>query len=80
MLGLAEEALGEVPTGTPKPIIDKLNAAMRKIAKFDVVIERSTQLGTVLKDWTPEQFNQFVSAEGEVWSKLIQENNITLNE
>lgn len=68
------------PTGTPKPIIDKLNAAMRKIAKLDVVVERSTQLGTVLKDWTPEQFDQFVAAEGEVWSKLIQENKITLDE
>ncbi|MDB5488684.1 MAG: hypothetical protein JWQ58_2399 [Reyranella sp.] len=68
------------PAETPKPIIAKLNAAMRKIAKLDVVVERSTQLGTVLKDWTPEQFNQFVAAEGEVWSKLIQENKITLDE
>jgi tripartite-type tricarboxylate transporter receptor subunit TctC len=68
------------PAGTPKPIIDKLNAAMRKIAKLDAVVERSTQLGTVLKDWTPEQFDQFVAAEGEVWSKLIQENKITLDE
>jgi tripartite-type tricarboxylate transporter receptor subunit TctC len=68
------------PAGTPKDIIDKLNAAMRKIAKFDVVIERATQLGTVLKDWTPEQFNQFVAAEGDVWAKLIQENKITLDE
>lgn len=68
------------PAGTPKPIVDKLNAAMRKIAKLDVVIERSTQLGTVLKDWTPEQFDQFVAAEGEVWSKLIRENKITLDE
>ena len=68
------------PAETPKPIIDRLNAAMRKIAKFDVVIERSTQLGTVLKDWTPEQFNQFVATEGEVWSKLIHENKITLDE
>jgi len=68
------------PAGTPKPIIDRLNAAMRKIAKFDAVVERSTQLGIVLKDWSPEQFNQFVATEGEVWSKLIQENKITLDE
>jgi tripartite-type tricarboxylate transporter receptor subunit TctC len=68
------------PAGTPKDIVDKLNAAMRKAAKLDSVIERSTQLGLVLRDWTPEQFNQFVAAEGEVWSKLIQENKITLDE
>ena len=68
------------PAGTPKPIVDRLNAAMRKISKFDVVVERSAQLGVVLKDWTPEQFDQFVATEGEVWSKLIQENKITLDE
>lgn len=68
------------PTGTPKPIVDRLNAAMRKIAKLDVVVERSKQLGVVLKDWAPEQFDQFVATEGDVWSKIIQENKITLDE
>ncbi|MFN4015033.1 MAG: Bug family tripartite tricarboxylate transporter substrate binding protein [Reyranella sp.] len=68
------------PAGIPKPIIDKLNAAMRKIAGFDVVVERSKQLGIVLKDWTPEQFDQFVAAEGDVWSKIIKDNKITLDE
>jgi tripartite-type tricarboxylate transporter receptor subunit TctC len=68
------------PAETPKDIIDKLNAAMRKAAKLDTVIERSTQLGLVLKDWTPEQFNQFVATEGDVWSKIIKENKITLDE
>ena len=68
------------PAGTPKPIIDRLNAAMRKIARFDVVVERSKQLGIVLRDWTPEQFDRFVAAEGDVWSKIIKDNKITLDE
>ncbi len=68
------------PAGTPKPIIDKLNAAMRKIAKFDVVVERSNQLGIVLKDWNAEQFDRFVATEGDVWSKIIKDNKITLDE
>jgi tripartite-type tricarboxylate transporter receptor subunit TctC len=68
------------PAGTPKPIIDKLNAAMRKIAKFDAVVERSNQLGIVLKDWNAEQFDRFVATEGDVWSKIIKENKITLDE
>ena len=68
------------PAGTPKPIIDKLNAAMRKIARFDAVVERSHQLGIVLKDWTPEQVDRFVATEGDVWSKIIKENKITLDE
>ena len=68
------------PAGTPKPIIDKLNAAMRKIARFDTVVERAKQLGIVLKDWTPEQFDQFVATEGDIWSKIIKDNKITLDE
>lgn len=68
------------PAATPQPIIDRLNAAMRKIARFDVVVERSKQLGIVLKDWNPEQFDQFVAAEGDVWSKIIKDNKITLDE
>ncbi len=68
------------PAGTPKPIIDKLNAAMRKIARFDAVVERSNQLGIVLKDWNAEQFDRFVATEGDVWSKIIKDNKITLDE
>jgi tripartite-type tricarboxylate transporter receptor subunit TctC len=68
------------PAATPQPIIDRLNAAMRKIARFDGVVERSKQLGIVLKDWNPEQFDQFVAAEGDVWSKIIKDNKITLDE
>jgi tripartite-type tricarboxylate transporter receptor subunit TctC len=68
------------PAGTPRPIVDKLNAAMRKVARMDSTRERANQLGTVLKDWTPAEMDEFARAEGETWSKLIRENNITLAE
>jgi tripartite-type tricarboxylate transporter receptor subunit TctC len=69
-----------VPVGTPDPIVQKLNAAMRKIAKMDVTKERANQLGTVLKDWTPQQMDSFAKSEVETWGKVIRENNITMNE
>jgi tripartite-type tricarboxylate transporter receptor subunit TctC len=69
-----------VPAGTPEPVVQKLNAAMRKIAKMDVTRERANQLGTVLKDWTPEQMDKFARSEVESWGKVIRENNITMNE
>jgi tripartite-type tricarboxylate transporter receptor subunit TctC len=64
----------------PQPIVDKLNAAMRKVAKMDSTRERANQLGTVLKDWTPLEFDKFVRDEGETWSKLIRDNKITMAE
>ncbi|CAN5117599.1 tripartite tricarboxylate transporter substrate binding protein [soil metagenome] len=68
------------PAATPQPIIDRLNAAMRKVAKMDSTRERANQLGTVLKDWTPAEMDKFARDEGEAWSKLIRENKITMAE
>jgi tripartite-type tricarboxylate transporter receptor subunit TctC len=67
------------PAGTPKPIVDKLNAAMRKIAAMDVTRERASQLGTVLKDWSPAGMDKFARDEVETWGKVIRDNNITMN-
>lgn len=65
------------PAGTPQPIVDRLNAAMRKVARIDVVKQRSAELGTLLRDWSPAEFDAFVAREGEVWGKLIRDNKIT---
>jgi tripartite-type tricarboxylate transporter receptor subunit TctC len=69
-----------VPAGTPPPIVDRLNAAMRKIAKMDVTKERANQLGTVLKDWTPAETDKFAKSEVVAWGQVIRDNNITMSE
>lgn len=66
------------PVGTPQPIIDQLNTAMRKIARMDVTKERAAQIGTTLKDWTPAQLDKFAHDEVAAWGKVIRENNITM--
>ncbi len=68
------------PAGTPQPIVDKLNAAMRKIGKMEAVVARASQLGTVLKDWSPGEMNSFAKGEVETWGKVIRDNNITFTE
>ena len=68
------------PAGTPDAIVQKLNAAMRKVAKMDVTRERANQLGTVLKDWTPAQMDDFARSEVVAWGKVIRDNNITMSE
>ncbi len=67
------------PAGTPQPIVDKLSAAMRKIAKMDVTKERANQLGMVLKDWTPAEMDAFAKSEVAAWGKVIRDNNITMD-
>ena len=67
------------PAGTPQPVIDKLNAAMRKIAKMDVTRERANQLGMVLKDWDAAQMDKFAKDEVAAWGKVIRDNKITMD-
>jgi len=69
-----------VPAGTPQPIVDRLNAAMRKIAKMDITKERANQLGTVLKDWTPAEMDKFARSEVVTWGQVIRDNDITMSE
>lgn len=69
-----------VPAGTPQPIVERLSAAMRKIARMDVTRERANQLGTVLKDWTPAEMDTFARSEVVAWGQVIRENNITMSE
>ncbi|WP_428668579.1 Bug family tripartite tricarboxylate transporter substrate binding protein [Reyranella sp.] len=68
-----------VPGGTPQPIVDRLNTAMRKIAKMDITRERANQLGTVLKDWTPAEMDKFARSEVAAWGQVIRDNNITMD-
>jgi tripartite-type tricarboxylate transporter receptor subunit TctC len=67
------------PAGTPQPIIDRLNAAMRKVARMDITKERANQLGTVLKDWTAAEIDSFAKSEVAEWGKVIRDNNITMD-
>ncbi|HQS18137.1 tripartite tricarboxylate transporter substrate binding protein [Reyranella sp.] len=66
------------PAGTPQPIVDKLNAAMRKVGKMEAVVARANQLGIVLKDWPAAQMNDFAKGEVETWGKVIRDNKITI--
>jgi len=68
------------PAGTPQPIVDRLNAAMRKVGKMEAVVARANQLGVVLKDWAPGQMDSFAKGEVETWGKVIRDNKITFTE
>jgi tripartite-type tricarboxylate transporter receptor subunit TctC len=62
-----------VPAGTPKPIVDKLQAAIAKVAADPEVIERLKIQGVEIKSSTPEELKAFYLKEEKVWSTLIKE-------
>jgi tripartite-type tricarboxylate transporter receptor subunit TctC len=67
-----------VPSGTPAPIITRLNAGLNAVLRQREVIDRLTSLNVEFRENTPEDFRSFVKAEMEKWGKVVREANIKL--
>ena len=65
-----------VPAGTPKPIIDKLQAAIAKVAADPDVIERFKPQGVEIRSSDAGGFKAFYLKEEKVWTTLIKERGI----
>ncbi|MBI3196382.1 MAG: tripartite tricarboxylate transporter substrate binding protein [Rhodospirillales bacterium] len=65
------------PTGTPKPIIDKMHAAISKAVRTDDVTKKFVdQFDMEIVLNSPEAFTAYVKKEQEIWGKVIKENNL----
>ena len=67
------------PAATPRPVIDRLNAAVGRVLKMEDVKQRFATMGVEAVGGTPEQFAAHIRAESEKWGRLIKTANITLN-
>jgi tripartite-type tricarboxylate transporter receptor subunit TctC len=68
-----------VPAGTPKPIVDKLNADTVKALADPDVKKRFADLGVEAVSSTPSEFAAFIRDEMGKYTKLIKEANIKVN-
>jgi len=60
------------PIGTPKPVIDKLNAAVTAVVKRPDIVKLWIEQGTVPMTMTPEQFNQFLRDDIVKWADVVK--------
>jgi tripartite-type tricarboxylate transporter receptor subunit TctC len=60
-----------VPAGTPRTIVDRLNAQTRKIASDAHYVDLIHKMGTNVVSSTPEQFGAFVRDDIARWTKVI---------
>jgi tripartite-type tricarboxylate transporter receptor subunit TctC len=67
-----------VPAGTPKNIVDKLSASIRKALATPQVADKLNSLGMQPMGDTPEQFRTFINEEQQKWGGVIRERHITL--
>lgn len=66
------------PAGTPRQIIDKLNAEIVRMLPLPDVKERLAGDGSEFGKNTPELFGQFIRAELDKWRKVIRTANVKL--
>jgi tripartite-type tricarboxylate transporter receptor subunit TctC len=67
------------PAGTPKPIINKLNAETLKIMKEPEFQRILADTGSDFVGDTPEHFAEFVKAESQKWSRVVKESGATVD-
>jgi tripartite-type tricarboxylate transporter receptor subunit TctC len=67
------------PAGTPRRVIDRLNAAIDRILREPDVKQRFAALGVEAVGGPPEAFTRQIRAESEKWGKVVRTANITLN-
>jgi tripartite-type tricarboxylate transporter receptor subunit TctC len=67
-----------VPTGTPRPIVERLNAEMNRMAGSPEVQERFKSVGLVAVGGTPEALGDYLKSEIARWSKVVKDAGIKI--
>jgi len=68
------------PKATPRPVIDKLSAAIRGALAKTEVADRLAALGSTARGSTPEEFAAFLARESAKWKDVMQRANIKVTE
>ncbi|HBB16341.1 MAG: hypothetical protein A3J94_09290 [Syntrophus sp. RIFOXYC2_FULL_54_9] len=68
-----------VPKGTPRPIVDKLHAALMKVLDDKTVNDRFAQVSAVtIANKSPEEFAAFMKIQTDFWGGLIKKLNVPM--
>src|SRR3954469_15020238 len=60
------------PAGTPKPIVDKMAAEMKRILNLPEVKDKLFEIGAIAAPMTPEEFAKFIEGERAKWSEVVK--------
>src|SRR6202521_208422 len=60
------------PAGTPKPIIDRLNAAVNEVVKRPDIVKLWKDQGAVPMSMTPEAFDKYLHGDIAKWAEVVK--------
>jgi tripartite-type tricarboxylate transporter receptor subunit TctC len=67
------------PAGTPREIIDKVNAATRKVLERPAILERLAQIGAESIADTPEKFGAYIQEDFAMWTRIVKEADVKVD-
>ena len=67
------------PSGTPQPIVDKINTAVNKVLQNKSVIEKLEAEGSIVLGGSPGEFRQRLESDTALWAKVIRDAGVKLN-
>jgi len=68
------------PKGTPRPIIEKLNAAVRKALDEPEVRDAVAAIGSEVSGSSAAEFTAFLKSEDTTWSTVVKNANIRVSQ
>jgi tripartite-type tricarboxylate transporter receptor subunit TctC len=68
-----------VPAGTPKAVVDKLNAELIAIIRSPEVRERLVSQGAEVVTMTPAEFTQFFDRERKHWATVVAQGGVKID-
>ena len=68
------------PAGTPRAIVERLNAEINRIIKEPDIRSKLTQQGIAPVGGTPEEFGAYISAEIRRWTAVARANDIKMEQ
>jgi tripartite-type tricarboxylate transporter receptor subunit TctC len=60
------------PAGTPKPIIDRLNAAVNEVVKRSDIVKLWKEQGAIPMSMTPDQFDKYLRGDIVKWAEVVK--------
>ena len=67
------------PVGVPRPIVDKLNAAINRALKSEAFLEKFSKFGDEPGGGTPEEFAATIKADSAKWADVVKRSGAKLD-
>ncbi len=67
------------PAGTPRPVVDKLAAEVKRVFESPDVVAELTKLGGRPDPMTPDEFAAFIQSERPKWREVVKASGVHIN-